>query len=160
MFIRPATSLDAQGMSDALNEIFASGLRKSAGDPQLVLANYIEHKDRIECSVAQDDDGRIFGFQSLRFATADNPYGTPEGWGIIGTHISPLAARRGIGSALLRATLQAAKSFSLDNIEAAIGADNEAGLAYYEAMGFRTYRSSEVTICKVYRIEADAHKPV
>ncbi|MVA55303.1 GNAT family N-acetyltransferase [Agrobacterium vitis] len=156
MQIRPANSLDAQGMSKALDEIFAAGLRKSAGDPEWVLAHYIDHKNRIECSVAQDEDGRILGFQSLRYATADNPYGTPEGWGIIGTHVSPLAARRGVGSALFRETLRAAEAFPVQNIEATIGADNDVGLAYYEAMGFRTYRSSDGLVCKVYRMEAGA----
>ncbi|MVA38013.1 GNAT family N-acetyltransferase [Agrobacterium vitis] len=153
MQIRPANSLDAQGMSKALDEIFAAGLRKSAGDSEWVLAHYIDHENRIECSVAQDEDGCILGFQSLRYATVDNPYGTPEGWGIIGTHVSPLAARRGVGSALFRATVQAAEAFPVQNIEAAIGADNDVGLAYYEAMGFRTYRSSDGLVCKVYRIE-------
>ncbi|BCH63188.1 N-acetyltransferase [Agrobacterium vitis] len=153
MQIRPANALDAQGMSNALDEIFAAGLRKNAGDPDWVLAHYIAHRNRIECSVAQDEDGRILGFQSLRYATADNLYGTPEGWGIIGTHVSPLAARRGVGSALFRETLRAAEAFPVQNIEAAIGADNDMGLAYYEAMGFRTYRTSEGLVCKVYGIK-------
>ncbi|TWD54570.1 L-amino acid N-acyltransferase YncA [Agrobacterium vitis] len=152
VLIRPATPLDAQGMCDALNEIFAAGLRKTAGDVQVVLANYIEHQDRIECSIAQDEDGRILGFQSLRYARLDNPYGTPEGWGIIGTHVSPLAARQGVGSALFRASNAAAKAYPVESIEAAIGADNEMGLAYYEAMGFRTYRTPGDLICKVYRL--------
>jgi GNAT superfamily N-acetyltransferase len=152
MMIRPATSLDVQGMCDAIDEIFAAGLRKSAGDPASVLANYITHENRIECSVAQGDDGRILGFQSLRYALADNPYGTPEGWGIIGTHVSPRAARQGVGSALFQSTLAAAKAYTIENIEAAIGANNAMGLAYYEAMGFRTRIASEELICKVYRL--------
>jgi GNAT superfamily N-acetyltransferase len=152
MLIRPATPLDAQGMSDVINQIFAAGLRKTAGDPAMVLATYIEHKDRIQCSVAEDDDGRILGFQSLRYAHVDNPYGTSEGWGIIGTHVSPHAARQGVGSALFRATLAAAKAYPIENIEAAIGADNEMGLTYYEAMGFRTCRTPQGLICKVYRL--------
>lgn len=154
VLIRPATSVDAQGMCDALNEIFAAGLRKTAGDVAMVLSAYIEHKDRIECSVAQADDGRILGFQSLRYARLDNPYGTPEGWGIIGTHVSPRAARQGVGSALFQATLAAAKAYPIENIEAAIGADSEMALGYYEAMGFRTHRTTEELTCKVYRIEA------
>lgn len=152
MLIRPATSLDAQGMSDVINQIFAAGLRKTAGDPAMVLATYIEHKDRIECSVAQADDGHLLGFQSLRYARADNPYDTPEGWGIIGTHVSPLAARQGVGSALFQATARAAKAFPLREIEAAIGADNAMALGYYEAMGFRTHRTTETLNYKVYRL--------
>ncbi|HBF29106.1 GNAT family N-acetyltransferase [Rhizobium sp.] len=153
MLIRPATPLDAPGMSDAINQIFAAGLRKTAGDPAMVLATYIEHKDRIQCSVAQSDEGRILGFQSLRYAREGNPYDTPEGWGSIGTHVSPLAARQGVGSSLFQATLLAAKAFPLQNIEAAIGADNAVAVAYYEAMGFRTHRTAEGLIYKVYRVE-------
>jgi GNAT superfamily N-acetyltransferase len=152
MLIRSATPQDAQGMSDVINQIFAAGLRKTTGDMAMVLSTYIEHKDRIECSVAQADDGRILGFQSLRYARADNPYGTPEGWGSIGTHVSPMAARQGVGSSLFQATLRAAKAFPLQNIEAAIGADSMMALGYYEAMGFRTHRTSDTLNFKVYRL--------
>lgn len=153
MKVRPATSADAQGMSSALDEIFTAGLRKSAGDPQWVLAHYIEQEQRIECSVAEGELGRILGFQSLRHTSADNPYGVAEGWGIIGTHVSPHAARQGVGSALFQATVQAARAFGLQNIDATIGEGNAMGLAYYEAMGFRTYRTQEGVICKVYRLD-------
>jgi GNAT superfamily N-acetyltransferase len=152
MNIRPAKSTEAQGMSRVLDEIFEAGLRKSGGDARWVLAHYIEHPDRIECTVVECDPGRILGFQSLRHAVAGNPYEVPEGWGIIGTHVSPRAARQGVGSALFQATLQAARTFGLQNIDATIGEDNNSGLTYYEAMGFRTYRSPRGSICKVYRV--------
>ncbi|WP_313613135.1 GNAT family N-acetyltransferase, partial [Rhizobium sp.] len=103
MKIRPASIDDAAGMAAVQNEIFAAGLRKAPTDVATVLENYIEHADRIECVVAEDEDGRILGFQSLRYAWADNPYGVAKGWGIIGTHVSPQAARRGVGSALFAA---------------------------------------------------------
>lgn len=153
MKIRPANIADGQGMSNVLNEIFAAGLRKTRGDLQTVLANYIEHPDRIECSVAEGDDGRILGFQSLRYARAGNPYETPEGWGIIGTHVSPCAARMGVGRALFQATVRAARDFPIEKIEAAIGAQSPVALAFYEAMGFRTRREAEGTIYKVYQID-------
>lgn len=156
MKIRSAKSVDAQGMSAVLDEIFDAGLRKSAGDATFVLAHYIEHEHRIECSVAEDGQGRILGFQSLRYAIAENPYGVSEGWGIIGTHVSPQAGRQGIGSALFQATLRAAKTFGLQNIDATIGEGNKMGLAYYEAMGFQTYRSGGGSISKAYRIAASA----
>jgi len=154
MRIKPANTADGQSMSDVLDDIFAAGLRKTPGDLQTVLANYIEHPDRIECSVAEGDDGRILGFQSLRYARAGNPYGAPEGWGIIGTHVSPRAARLGVGRALFQATVRAARAYRVDKIEAAIGANNPAGLVYYEAMGFRTRRETEGTIYKVYLVKA------
>ncbi|MCM2292816.1 GNAT family N-acetyltransferase [Allorhizobium sp. BGMRC 0089] len=152
MLIRPANPSDAAGMVRVIEEIFATGLRKTTGDADWVLEHYINHKDRIECSLAVTDEGRILGFQSLRYAVADNPYGVAEGWGIIGTHVSPQAARQGVGKALFSATLKAAKSFGLKNIDATIGDTNETGLAYYEAMGFRRYRTIDAAICKVYSV--------
>ncbi len=152
MKIRPARVDDATGMAAVQNEIFSAGLRKAPTDITAVLENYIQHTDRIECSVAEDDDGRIMGFQSLRYARADNPYGVAEGWGIIGTHVSPQAARRGVGSALFAATRRAAEARGLKNIDASIGADNMLGQGYYDAMGFTTYRQPEGLVCKDYRL--------
>jgi ribosomal protein S18 acetylase RimI-like enzyme len=149
---RPATLDDADGMAAVQNEIFAAGLRKAPTDKTAILAAYIEHEDRIQCVVAQDADGRILGFQSLRLAKVGNPWDVAEGWGIIGTHVSPFAARKGVGSALFKETLQAAKAFGLRNIDASIGADNALGQAYYDAMGFQTYRTPENLVCKVFAL--------
>jgi len=152
MKIRPAKVDDATGMAAVQNEIFSAGLRKAPTDITAVLENYIQHADRIECSVAEDDDGRILGFQSLRYARTGNPYGVAEGWGIIGTHVSPQAARRGVGSALFAATRRAAEARGIQNIDASIGADNMLGQSYYDAMGFMTYRQPAGLVCKVYRL--------
>ncbi|MDD1498732.1 GNAT family N-acetyltransferase [Agrobacterium sp. CNPSo 3708] len=153
MITRPATIDDAEGMAAVQNEIFAAGLRKTPTDVETVTNTYISDPDRIACTVAVDEDGRILGFQSLKLATAaGNPYGVAEGWGIIGTHVSPFAARKGAGKALFRATLQAAEAFGLKDIDASIGADNDLGQAYYEAIGFRTYRTTEDRVCKAYRL--------
>lgn len=62
MKIRPARDDDAAGMATVQNEIFSAGLRKAPTDIGEVLENYIRHADRIECSVAEDGDGRILGF--------------------------------------------------------------------------------------------------
>lgn len=152
MKTRPAMPDDAEGMAAVQNEIFAAGLRKTPTDVAAILAAYIDPEDRIHCVVAEDDDGRILGFQSLRLAKVGNPWNVAEGWGIIGTHVSPLAARRGVGSALFRDTLLAAREFGLRNIDASIGADNMLGQAYYEAMGFQTYRTPDGLVCKVLHL--------
>ncbi len=155
MDIRSATPSDAEGMKAVHDEIFAAGLRKAPGDIGQVMTSYIEQTDRIGCFVAVNDDGRILGFQSLRYARPDNPYGVAEGWGIIGTHVSPHASRQGVGSGLFRATLDAAKASGLAKIDASIGADNALGLAYYEAMGFRTYRTPQGLVCKVFEVNEE-----
>lgn len=84
----------------------------------------------------------------MKRAAAGNPWGVRPGWGIVGTHIRPDAARRGVGRALFGQTLDAARAAGLRHIDATIAADNAEGLAYYEAMGFRTYRTPEGRICK------------
>jgi len=90
------------------------------------------------------------GFQSLIRAVEGNPYGTPSGWGIIGTHVSPDAARTGVGTRLFAASERAALDAGLTNIEAFIGKDNTVAQAYYERMGFDTYRHTETAVCKVW----------
>lgn len=94
----------------------------------------------------------MLGFQSLKVAREGNPYETPLGWGIIGTHVRPSAARMGVGSRLFAATLQAAREARLPAIEAYIGEQNRAALAYYETLGFRTYRRSDGIVCKALRL--------
>ena len=153
MKVRPATRADATCMSRVLEEIKKATGRRRASDPSFVLAQYLEHPDRIECSVAVDEDDHVMGFQSLRRATEANPYGVQVGWGIIGTHVSPRAARRGVGAALFEASLKPARNAGLPMIDATIGEDNDAGLAYYEAMGFRTYRMMDGASCKAFRIK-------
>ena len=148
MHIRPAIPDDADGMSRVLVALTAAGLRTRPDSADFALQTYIAPPDGILCSVATDDDGTILRLQSLKRAVAGNPYGVTPGWGIIGTHIHPAAARRGIGAALFAATEAAARAAGLTDVDATIGADNAGGLAYYEAMGFRTYRQMDDAICK------------
>jgi len=148
MNIRPATPDDADGIAAVLKDLVAAGKRTSQSDADFVLSHYITHPDSIECSVAVDEKGKILGIQSLRHAVIDNAYDVEPGWGIIGTHIHPSAARRGIGKALFRVTLAAAKSAKLPAIDATIGAQNAEGLAYYSAMGFQDYRTMDGAKCK------------
>ena len=152
MLIREADEADAELMSEVLEELIAAGKRTKPSDPSFVLSHYIEHPDRLHCFVAVGDKNRILGLQSLKLAREGNPYGTPIGWGIIGTHVRPSAARMGIGSRLFAATLSAARQAKLPAIEAYIGAENDAALNYYEALGFSTNRRSDGAICKAYQL--------
>lgn len=152
MEIRPVKIDDADDMSKVLKEIIDATGRKRQYDRDHVIELYIADPNRIECYVAVVD-GEVLGFQSLKHATEGNSYGVAVGWGIIGTHVSPRAARKGLGSALFAATRQAAKGARITDIDASIGDDNDMGLAYYEAMGFRTYRTSPGRICKQYKVE-------
>ena len=155
MLIRRATRDDAGAMSEVLIEIIALTGRTRPHDPAFTLSHYIAAPDGILCSVAVDEDHRVMGFQSLKRAAANNRYDVPEGWGIIGTHISPRAHRRGVGTALFTHSRKAASEVGLTRIDAAIGANNPMGLRYYEAMGFRTYRESDGIIQKLFEMPPD-----
>ncbi len=153
MIFRDAKLGDVAQMSAFLKELTAAGKRKSPDDEAFVRAHYIEDAGKIRCSLAEED-GLVLGFQSLKRADIDNPYGVTSGWGIIGTHIRPSAARRGVGRALFDLSRRAASAASLPMIDATIAADNPEALAYYEAMGFRTYRTLDGSICKRFSVEA------
>lgn len=151
MIVRDGTSEDVEQMSSFLRELTASGKRTRPDDEDFVRAYYINHPDKICCSVAEDDDV-ILGFQSLTRARDGNQWGVEPGWGIIGTHIRPSAARRGVGRRLFDVTRLAAGDAGLQHIDASIAAINPEALAYYEAIGFRTYRTPDGTICKRFDV--------
>lgn len=139
---RKATPADVPAISTMLEALVAAGKRTLPADPEFVLTRYVAAPNGISCTVAVGDGGRILGVQPLSRALDENPYGTPVGWGIIGTHVAPDAARLGIGRGMFQQSLVAARDASLTDIEAFIGSDNEAALTYYEAMGFRTWRKA------------------
>ncbi|MCV9936805.1 GNAT family N-acetyltransferase [Boseaceae bacterium BT-24-1] len=152
MRTRPAVTGDAEAMSAVLRAIIAAYGRERPSDPDFVLATYIAHPDRVACTVALDDAGTVLGFQSLRRARPGDPYGTPPGWGSIGTHVAPHAGRKGVGTALFAVTRQAALDAGIDRIDAAIAANNALGLAYYGARGFETHRTENDVVHKVYTV--------
>ena len=146
--VREATVADIPRISEILQQLTRLGKRTRPSDEDFVRSNYVEHREHIRCSVAIDEDDTILGFQILKRAWEGNIYGVTPGWGIIGTHVGPNAARRGVGKTLFSSTLAAAEKAGLTSIDATIANTNTEGLAYYEAMGFRTYRTPEGKICK------------
>ncbi len=151
MITRDATADDVPQMSAFLMRLTEMGKRTRPSDEKFVLDHYINGAEKIQCALAEDD-GMVLGFQWLGFAIEGNEFGVEPGWGIIGTHVNPNAARRGVGKALFTKTLAAAKAAGLQKIDATIGADNAEGLGYYEAMGFRTYRTPAGKVCKRYDV--------
>ncbi|WP_245362263.1 GNAT family N-acetyltransferase [Rhizobium sp. NXC14] len=95
----------------------------------------------MRCSLAEDEQCGLLGFQSLIRATEDNRYGTPVGWGIIGTHVSPDAARTGVGTALFAASRRAAIEAGLTKIEAFRKGQRDRSVVL-RTDGFETYRTS------------------
>jgi len=152
MIIRPAKPDDAHGMSTILSEILKVWKSERASDPDYVRSFYIEASDKIQCTVAVGETGEILGFQSLKLASENNVFDVAVGWGVIGTYVKLDIGRRGIGSALFKATKQVAQLAGLANIDATIGDKNALGLGYYDAMGFQIYQVKQDVICKCYKV--------
>lgn len=150
MKIRKATSDDVDAMSAMLKKLVAAGRRTMPADTDYVREHYVSNFHSISCSIAEGEDGTILGFQSLIRAVEGNAYDTPVGWGIIGTHVSPDAARTGAGTKLFASSEQAAIDAGLTKIEAFIGKDNTVAQRYYEQMGFEPSRRTESAVCKVW----------
>ena len=150
MRTRTAARADAPAISQILQKLVAAGKRTARADVEYVLEHYIGHPSGLRCTIAEGDNGRLLGFQSLILAADINPYDTPPGWGIIGTHVDPDSARDGVGRMLFEATREAAIEAGLGKIEAFIGKDNHIAQAYYERMGFRTYRTTETAVSKLW----------
>lgn len=130
-------------------EIWGSARERA---PAHVLDHYIAHPDSVQCVVAVDGAGRMMGFQSLKVAAAGNTYDLPAGWSIIGTYVDLNNARNGVGRALFNSTSKAARVAGLTRIDATIGAQSVDALAYYDAMGFRTYRQLPGAVGKVVEL--------
>lgn len=150
METRVAILSDAEAMSDILAEIIADWGSDRRTDVEHVTAHYLQHPDLIQCTVAENADGEVVGFQVLKLATAGNVYDLPLGWGIIGSYVRLDQGGQGIGQYLFAATKQAAIAAGLTKIDATIGKDNTVGLYYYEKLGFRTYRELPAAIGKCY----------
>lgn len=150
--VRQATEADAEAMSHILRDILLSWNSDRPSSAAHVLAYYIQNPQSLKCSVAVTSDGSIAGFQSLQIAKAGKPYEVPDGWGVIGTYVDSNTVGKGVGRALFASSLQAARGSELKAIDAKIGENNAAGLAYYEAVGFRTYQTKDGAVCKKFTL--------
>ena len=155
MKVRAAIAADADGISAFLQELAAIGKRSLPSDRDYVLSAYIKAPTRLQCSVAEDEDGTLLGLQILKIAEPGNPYDVTPGWAVIGTHVSPQAARKGVGRALFAESLRVAGEKGVEKIDATIGAANEEGLAYYEKVGFRAYRQLDGKVCKCFDVTSN-----
>ena len=145
--LRQAEPRDALGMA-AVQTAIRQNRGQDAVSEGHILGYYVEHPERVSCAVALDSSGTVLGFQSLRRVGTGNRHDAPEGWGVIGTHIHPAAHRMGLGRALFAVTLAAARVAGLRTLDATIGATMPAALAYYEAVGFRTWREIGTAVGK------------
>jgi ribosomal protein S18 acetylase RimI-like enzyme len=80
------------------------------------------------------DDGRVVGWCDVTPKTHE----TLRHSGVLGMGVAAAHRRRGVGTALLRATIDTAAACSLTRIELVVRADNCPAIALYERHGFVT----------------------
>lgn len=136
MIVRDATLQDVAAMMAIHAQIIAIGGTTSylvPFDRDGFIKNYLAKPATICCLVAKLGD-ELAGFQSLGIWD-----GLPDGWADIGTFVGPGFQRQGVGAPLFEATETAARKAGIHTINAAIRADNLAGLGYYSRRGFVEY---------------------
>jgi L-amino acid N-acyltransferase len=137
MMIRSATSADLPGVLDIYNEAVLNTTATYDYEPhtlEMREAWFDEHqRDNYPVFVAQNGDGRIVGWSSLRrfrprigyrFTAEDSVYVAADQRG------------RGIGKSLLPPVIQAARDLGLHAIVAGIDADGKASLRLHAHFGF------------------------
>lgn len=150
--IRPVDPGDVPALCDLLNEVIRVGGATLFERP-ITVETFIDHffKSQIQISflVAEAETGDLLGFQVL--LTHEQ---LPDDWADIATFARVGTKALEIGAALFAETLAIARRFGLVAINATIRADNSGGQAYYDAMGFVTYKVDEkVPLKSGYRVD-------
>ncbi|MCZ4354394.1 GNAT family N-acetyltransferase [Roseovarius aestuarii] len=138
--VRRAAATDKGPMATLLNAIIEQG--GTTALTRLVtgadIAGFMDFApDRSAWHVALDGD-QVCGFQYVQPKDSLPPSACD-----IATFVQIGRTGLGIGSALFRATTQAAKALGYTWINANIRADNEGGLIYYQSRGFHVYGHQE-----------------
>lgn len=133
--VRPYAPEDAPALAELLNAVIAKGGTTALQTPfssEVLAQTYLDGPNVHICLIAVDAaTNRIEGFQTLgRYPTL------PDDIGDIGTFVRVDGAKRGAGSALFAAMVEAARAHGLSVINATIRADNRGGLAFYAKQGF------------------------
>lgn len=130
---------DAGGVAAVLNSVIGEGRYTAlAGHwtPEAERAFLQSLGPRSEVFVAEDRDaGRIVGFQVIEPFVAYTP--TMDHVAHLGTYVLAGHRGRGIGRRLAEVTLAFARAQGYEKAVIYVLAHNEAGLAYYRALGFR-----------------------
>ena len=134
--IRRAGALDIRAMAELLNEIIRIGgttaMTKETSTEDF--RAYFENSKRTAWHLAEDENGRVMGFQWINQIDSLPPEAAS-----IATFARVGSVGLGIGSKLFEATKVAAKDLGYSWINADIRSDNESGLTYYQSRGFETY---------------------
>lgn len=152
MILRRAAPADAAAMCGVLNPIVEAGgttAHREPFVPERMRAHYVEPPLGIACTLALEGV-EVLGFQALKRAdpTWEGPDPSLEAWAVIATFVRTGAQGRGVGRALFEETLGVAEAAGVPIINATIRRHNAGGLRFYDRLGFRTWRETEVKISK------------
>jgi len=138
LVIRPVRPDDAAAIVRILNPIIEAGVYTVLDTPLTVEyeRDYIaSFPQRGIFHVAEDQDQRVVGFESGEpYATYTHAFDHVV---VIGTFVDLKERRRGIGTYLFEATLEAANCKGYEKIFTFVRSDNVASLMFYFRLGFR-----------------------
>jgi len=136
--VRSCSKADIPALGNLLNEIIEIG-GTTAHETPLSEAEFDNHfrtgPSCVSCFVCENNDTGLLGFQALELRSE-----LPDNWVSISTFARVEPKVRGVGTALFAVTERFAEDFGLQTIIATIRADNAAGLAFYEKIGFVDYQ--------------------
>ncbi|MBT2588410.1 GNAT family N-acetyltransferase [Arthrobacter sp. ISL-95] len=135
MLIRAAPRSDASPLSQVLNRVVDEG-DKTAINSRLTGEEFTEWfltgSHCVSCMLAQEDRGRILGFQVVERFHDD----LPKGMAAIATFVSQDARGQGGGTGLIDQTMRHARTYDVTSIRAVIRRTNRAAVRYYRSVGF------------------------
>lgn len=127
--IRIATPSDAPAISGLLHEFNGEAL------PPADLAERIEQARGLETVFLSELDGTLEGLLVLRTAL---PLSSPEEWAeITEVYVRPASRRRGVGRALIEASLEHSRKCGCTELHLLVDPENVTALSFYRAVGFR-----------------------
>ncbi len=96
--------------------------------------DWLRHREGHPAVLARGADGEVLGWAAL---TPVSPRPVYRGVGAVSIYVAPAHARRGVGTALLQALVDASERAGFWTLEAGIFPENEASIALHERCGFR-----------------------
>lgn len=153
--VRPFETRDLEQMLEILNEIIEIGGTTAYLNPleKSELAEWSNPTEGARWNVAQDETGRIVGFQWAK----PHPLLPPEA-ASIASFVRVGVVGAGIGSKLFQATSAQMKALGFQWLNASIRSDNDSGLRYYSKMGFKDWKVEPDAQLSDGRITGKHHK--
>ncbi|NLG48533.1 MAG: GNAT family N-acetyltransferase [Chloroflexi bacterium] len=136
--IRPACLDDAEALTRILNALIQAGTYTAMDTPLTVESEreYIATfpANGVFC-VAELEGHGVVGCQTLEpFATYTHAF---DHVCVVGTHLDLTHRRQGIGTRLSEVAFELARQIGYEKVFSYVRADNQAGLAFYQKLGFR-----------------------